>query len=35
VMPRSLRVVGPGYLRGRRDEIDRGPFGRAAVTACD
>ena len=30
VMPRSLRVVGPGYLRWRRDAIAGGPFGRAA-----
>ena len=30
VMPRSLRVVGPGYLRWRRDAIAGGPFGGAA-----
>jgi uncharacterized protein (DUF2236 family) len=30
VMPRSLRVVGPGYLRWRREAISHGPFGRAA-----
>jgi uncharacterized protein (DUF2236 family) len=30
VMPRSLRVVGPGYLRWRSDAIAGGPFGRAA-----
>jgi uncharacterized protein (DUF2236 family) len=29
VLPRSLRVVGPGYLRWRGEAIDRGPFGRA------
>jgi hypothetical protein len=27
VLPRSLRVVGPSYLRWRRAEIERGPFG--------
>jgi uncharacterized protein (DUF2236 family) len=30
VMPRGLRVVGPGYLRWRSDAIAGGPFGRAA-----
>jgi uncharacterized protein (DUF2236 family) len=30
VLPRSLRVVGPGYLRWRGEAIDRGPFGRGA-----
>lgn len=31
VLPRSLRIVGPGYLRWRSDAITRGPFGGAAV----
>jgi uncharacterized protein (DUF2236 family) len=31
VLPRSLRIVGPRYLRWRRDEIERGPFGAAAA----
>jgi uncharacterized protein (DUF2236 family) len=31
VMPRSLRIVGPGYLRWRSDAIAGGPFGRAAA----
>ena len=31
VMPRSLRVVGPGYLRWRRDAIAGGPFGQVAA----
>jgi uncharacterized protein (DUF2236 family) len=30
VLPRSLRVVGPSYLRWRHDKIERGPFGAAA-----
>jgi uncharacterized protein (DUF2236 family) len=30
IMPTSLKVVGPGHLRWRRDEIARGPLGRAA-----
>ena len=30
VLPHSLRIVGPRYLRWRRDEIARGPFGQAA-----
>jgi uncharacterized protein (DUF2236 family) len=33
VLPRSLRIVGPSYLRWRGDAITRGPFGGAAVTA--
>jgi uncharacterized protein (DUF2236 family) len=33
VMPQRLRVVGPSYLRWRREEIARGPFGRAPVAA--
>jgi uncharacterized protein (DUF2236 family) len=33
LLPRSLRTVGPSYLRWRREQIDRGPFGRAAVAA--
>ena len=33
VMPRSLRVVGPSYLRWRRDAIAGGPFGSGAVAA--
>jgi uncharacterized protein (DUF2236 family) len=30
ILPRRLKIVGPSYLRWRRDEIERGPFGRAA-----
>jgi uncharacterized protein (DUF2236 family) len=33
VMPRALRVVGPGYLRWRREAIAGGPFGSGAVAA--
>jgi uncharacterized protein (DUF2236 family) len=33
LLPRSVRTVGPSYLRWRREQIDRGPFGRAAVAA--
>jgi uncharacterized protein (DUF2236 family) len=33
VLPRSLRNVGPSYLRWRREKIERGPFGRAAIAA--
>jgi uncharacterized protein (DUF2236 family) len=29
ILPRSLRIVGPSYLRWRRDEIERGPFATA------
>jgi uncharacterized protein (DUF2236 family) len=34
VLPRSLRIVGPSYLRWRREEIKRGPFGGAAADAA-
>jgi uncharacterized protein (DUF2236 family) len=27
ILPRRLKIVGPSYLRWRRDEIARGPFG--------
>ena len=27
VLPRSLKITGPSYLRWRRDKIERGPFG--------
>jgi uncharacterized protein (DUF2236 family) len=30
ILPRRLKIVGPSYLRWRRDEIERGPFGHAA-----
>jgi uncharacterized protein (DUF2236 family) len=30
IMPTSLKVVGPGHLRWRRDEMASGPLGRAA-----
>jgi uncharacterized protein (DUF2236 family) len=30
LLPRSLKIVGPGYLRWRHDEIERGPFATAA-----
>jgi uncharacterized protein (DUF2236 family) len=33
VMPRSLRVVGPSYLRWRREAIAGGPFGSGAAAA--
>ena len=33
VLPRSLRIVGPSYLRWRGDAIGRGPFGRALTAA--
>src|SRR3954463_12117008 len=33
VMPRGLRVVGPSYLRWRREAIAGGPFGSGAVAA--
>jgi uncharacterized protein (DUF2236 family) len=33
VLPRSLRIVGPRYLRWRSDAITRGPFGGGAVAA--
>src|SRR5205814_764150 len=29
-LPRSLKIVGPSYLRWRGEEIARGPFGHAA-----
>jgi uncharacterized protein (DUF2236 family) len=32
VLPQSLRIVGPRYLRWRRDEIARGPFGQRGQT---
>ena len=31
VLPRSLRTLGPSYLRWRREEIGRGPFGHPAA----
>jgi uncharacterized protein (DUF2236 family) len=34
VLPRSLRITGPSYLRWRRDQIERGPFGGRAATAA-
>jgi hypothetical protein len=30
ILPRRLKIVGPSYLRWRRDQIERGPFGHAA-----
>jgi uncharacterized protein (DUF2236 family) len=30
ILPRRLKVVGPSYLRWRRDEIQQGPFATAA-----
>jgi uncharacterized protein (DUF2236 family) len=34
ILPRRLRIVGPSYLRWRRDEIARGPFGAGTRTAA-
>jgi uncharacterized protein (DUF2236 family) len=34
VLPRRVRIVGPSYLRWRRDEIARGPFGASTRTAA-